>query len=79
MVGDNPVADVAEARAAGIPGLLVDPGPSLKNAVETIVRFGAGGGSGGAMVDDVYDVDGAVPLAGDLAEFLGFLRRETAA
>jgi putative hydrolase of the HAD superfamily len=42
MVGDNPVADVAGARAVGIPALLVDPsaatGPQLRDAVNTILR-----------------------------------------
>ncbi|MCY1145274.1 hypothetical protein OWR29_45360 [Actinoplanes sp. Pm04-4] len=35
--------------------------------------------SGGAVVGDVYDADGATAVAGDLAVFLSFLRRETAA
>ena len=42
MVGDNPVADVAGARAAGIPALLVAPtaaaGPHLRDAVDAILR-----------------------------------------
>ncbi len=42
MVGDNPVADVAGARAVGMPALLVAPGtthgPQLSDAVDTILR-----------------------------------------
>ncbi|GAB2568724.1 hypothetical protein Aab01nite_44470 [Paractinoplanes abujensis] len=42
MVGDNPVADIAGARAAGIPALLVDPaaptGPHLRDVATTILR-----------------------------------------
>jgi putative hydrolase of the HAD superfamily len=44
MVGDNPLADVAGAQAAGIPALLVEPdaeqGPHLRDAVGTILRSG---------------------------------------
>ncbi|MFF7472762.1 HAD hydrolase-like protein [Streptomyces sp. NPDC008092] len=38
MVGDNPVADIAGARAAGIPGILVNPGQDgLQPAVRRIL------------------------------------------
>ncbi|MGW7539818.1 HAD family hydrolase [Streptomyces sp. NPDC054770] len=39
MVGDNPVADIAGARAAGIPGILVSPGQDgLQPAVRRILN-----------------------------------------
>lgn len=39
MVGDNPVADIAGARALGIPGILVSPGESgLRPAVRRILQ-----------------------------------------
>ena len=44
MVGDNPMADIEGARAAGIPALLVAPGaeqgPHLRDAIGTILRSG---------------------------------------
>lgn len=40
MVGDNPVADVAGARAVGIPGILVraGQGDGLRPAVQRILK-----------------------------------------